>query len=274
MSWVQYGETAAEGDLVQLLGSGYKSHIVLLRHGEIFQTHRGVIKHDDIIGESWGKRLSSHQGNPFYLMQPGISDLIKNIKRTTQILHPKDIGLIIMTMGIGPGYRVLEAGSGSGGLTTALSYFVGPSGHVFSYDRNPEFQKLAKANLAKVGMDNNVTFKIGNAGDGFEEHGLDAIFLDLPNPYDYIKQVKSSLKPGGYFGTIIPTVNQASLILEQLKIEKFAFIEMSEVLLRHYKTDWDRLRPTDRMVAHTGYLVFARSFFDFTDIDECVEDLN
>lgn len=29
-------------------------------------------------------------------------------------------------------------------------------------------------------------------------------------------------------------------------------------MLRYYKTNPARLRPTDRMIAHTGYLVFAR----------------
>ena len=39
--------------------------------------------------------------------------------------------------------------------------------------------------------------------------------------------------------------------------EKFDFVEVCEILLRYYKTNPERLRPVDRMVAHTGYLVFA-----------------
>ncbi len=274
MSWSPYGENAAEGDLVQLLGSGYKSHFIRLKQGEEFQTHRGVIRHDDIIGEAWGKKLSSHQGNPFYLLQPGIADLVRNIKRSTQILYPKEIGMILVTMAIGPGQKILEAGTGSGGLTTAFAFFVGPQGHVYSYDRNPDFQQLAQSNLTKVGLAEIVTLKHGDAQDGFSERGMDAIFLDLPNPYDYLRQVKASLKPGGFFGTIIPTFNQASLVLKSLKIEKFAFIEMCEVLVRYFKMDWERLRPTDRMVAHTGYLVFARSVFEIDEDNEKIEEVD
>ena len=48
-------------------------------------------------------------------------------------------------------------------------------------------------------------------------------------------------------------------MLIALRRENYAFIDVCEILLRHYKTVGDRLRPTDRMVAHTGYLVFARS---------------
>lgn len=248
-----------EGDLVQLHGSSYKNNLLLMKAGEIFQTHRGVIKHDDIIGQPWGVQLKSHSGNPFYVLQPGISDLVQSIKRTTQIMYPKDIGYIVLKLGIGPGTRVLECGGGSGGFTTVLAYLTGDTGRVYSYERNPEAQKLAKKNLTLFGLEDRVEFKPGDAADGFEERNLDVIFLDLPNPYDYMEQVQRSLKAGGNFGTLLPTVNQVEITLKALTHSNFAFIEVCEVLLRHFKSDWTRFRPVDRMVAHTGYLIFARA---------------
>jgi tRNA (adenine57-N1/adenine58-N1)-methyltransferase len=95
--------------------------------------------------------------------------------------------------------------------------------------------------------------------EGFDERNVDAVFLDLPNPQDYILQAKEALKPGGYFGSILPTTNQVSTLLIALRRSNFAFIEVCEILLRYYKAVADRLRPTDRMIAHTGYLIFARS---------------
>jgi len=259
--------TVVDGDLVQLQGIGYKSHIIKLKTGAELQTHRGVIRHDDIIGQPWGSRLLSHTGNPFYLLQPGLSDIIKDIKRTTQIMYPKDIGYLLLTLGIGPGKKVLEAGTGSGGLTTAFAYMVGSSGHVYSYDRKPEVQALAKTNLSRTGLDEFVSFKLGDAALGFDERNMDAVFLDLPNPYDFILQAKKSLKPGGYLGIIVPTVNQVGRVLPILKNEKFIFVEVCEILIRFFKTDWERIRPTDRMVAHTGYLIYGRSVLDFEDDD-------
>lgn len=250
---------AREGDLVQLQGAGYKSHLLRLEAGTVLQTHRGVIRHDDIIGQKWGSRLESHQGNPFYLFQPGIADLIKHIKRTTQILYPKEIGQILITMGIGPGMRVLECGSGSGGLATAFAYMVGASGRVFSYERKADIQALAIKNLERVGLSDRVTFRVGDASDGFAERDVDAIFLDLPNPYDYLIQARASLRPGGYLGMLVPTVNQVQLCLRSLTHNNFAFVEVMEVLVRYYKTDWEHLRPVDRMIAHTGFLLFGRS---------------
>ena len=250
---------AREGDLVQLQGSGYKSHILRLQAGQVLQTHRGVIRHDDIIGQPWGARLTSHQGNPFYLLQPGLADLIRETKRTTQIMYPKEIGYLLLIMGIGPGKRVLECGGGSGGLTIAFAYMVGETGKVYSYERKEDVQNLAKSNLKRVGMESRVEFKLGDAADGFAEREVDALFLDLPNPNDYLGQAKTSLKGGGYLGMLVPTVNQVERCLQALQHHNFAFVEVAEILMRYYKTDWDRLRPVDRMVAHTGYLIFGRS---------------
>lgn len=256
-----------EGDLVQLHGSTHKNHLLILKAGEVFMTHRGVIKHDDIIGQPWGVRLESHSGHPFFVLQPGITDLVQAIKRTTQIMYPKDIGYIVLRLGVGPGRRVLECGGGSGGLTTVLAYLIGDTGCVYSYERNPETQQLARKNLRLFGLEERVEFKLGDANEGFEERNLDAIFLDLPNPYDYLEQVRASLKGGGQFATLLPTMNQVELTLRALSHSNFAFIDVCEILLRRYKSDWSRLRPVDRMVAHTGYLIFARS------IQTRIEDL-
>lgn len=282
-SQIESSEFAREGDLVQLQGAGYKSHLLRLEAGAVLQTHRGIIRHDDIIGQKWGSRLESHQGNPFYLLQPGIADLIKNIKRTTQIMYPKEIGQILITMGIGPGMRVLECGSGSGGLTTAFAYMVGDSGHVYSYERKEEIQALAVKNLERVGLSDRVTFKVGDASEGFSEENVDALFLDLPNPHDYLAQARASLKPGGYLGMLVPTVNQVQLCLRSLMHNNFAFVEVVEVLVRYYKTDWEHLRPVDRMIAHTGFLLFGRAVehlgqektedAELSELDEAVEAL-
>lgn len=267
MGWHQYETVSQAGDLVQLLGSRHKSHFVRLVPGAIFHTHRGELQHDDMIGKPWGTRLYSHMGSPFFLTRPGLADLIIGIKRNTQILYPKDIGYIVMMLGIGPGVHVLEAGTGSGALTTAFAFFVGDSGKVTSYEKREEMQMLARKNLARVDLLDRVTLKLGDIADGFDENDVDAIFLDLPNPYDYISQAKESLKLGGFIGMILPTSNQVCRVLPVLRRNDFAFLEICEIFLRFYKPDWERLRPTDRMVAHTGYLVFARSVMEKPEDD-------
>jgi tRNA (adenine57-N1/adenine58-N1)-methyltransferase len=241
-----------------MVGPRGKNFLLRLKEGGKYETHRGILHHDDLIGKSWGTMVSSHLGRSFMLLQPSLADLMREIRRNTQIMYPKDVGFILVTMGIGPGQHVVEAGTGSGSLTTALAFMVGPGGRVTTYEQRPEFQKLAIRNLTGVGLDDRVTFKTGDIANGFEERGVDALFLDVANPYDYLHQVREALKPGGFFGSILPTVNQVEKLLVALGRENFAFIEVCELLLRYYKPVPDRMRPTDRMVAHTGYLVFAR----------------
>ena len=119
-------------------------------------------------------------------------------------------------------------------------------------------QNLAKKNLERVGLAARVDFKLRDIAEGLDETDADAFFLDVPNPYDYIPQVRGALKPGGFFCSLIPTVNQVEQLLIALRRERFAFIEVCEILVRYYKPEPTRLRPTDRMVAHTGFLIFGR----------------
>ncbi len=258
MPWnIQSTHTQA-GDLVQLVGLRHKSFIFPLIPGGDFQTHRGILKHDDLIGLPWGSQVFSHLGAPFFLLQPSLADLLLDLKRNTQILYPKDIGFILFTMGIGPGQKVLEAGTGSGSMTIALAYAVGAEGQVVSYEIREEMQNLARKNIARTRLASRVDFKLRDIQEGFDETDADAFFLDVANPYDYITQVRAALKPGGFFCGIVPTVNQAELLLRALRRNRFAFLEMCETSLRYYKPEPDRLRPTDRMVAHTGFLIFGR----------------
>lgn len=258
MSTTPLLSTARDGDLAQLVGLRHKHFIINLQAGAKFESHRGIIPHDDLIGKSWGTQVFSHLGSPFYLLQPSLADLLIDIPRTTQILYPKDIGFILVTIGVGPGQKVIEAGSGSGSMTTALAYAVGSEGRVISYEIKPDVQNLAHKNLSRFGLDSRVDFKLRDIKDGFDETDADSFFLDVQNPYDYVPQIRAALKPGGFVSFLIPTFNQVEKTLYALRGNNFAFLEVCEVMLRYYKPEPSRLRPTDRMVAHTGFLVFAR----------------
>ena len=249
---------ARDGDLAQLVGLRHKHFILTLQAGAKFETHRGILQHDDLIGKPWGTQVFSHIGAPFFLLQPSLADLINELPRTTQILYPKDIGFILITMGIGPGQTVMEAGTGSGSMTTALAFAVGPQGRVISYEVKQDAQNLARKNLSRFALESRVDFKLRDIGQGFDETDVDAFFLDVPNPYDYTGQIRDALKPGGYLCCLIPTFNQVEKTLLALRQNRFAFVEVCELLLRYYKPEPARIRPTDRMVAHTGFLVFAR----------------
>jgi tRNA (adenine57-N1/adenine58-N1)-methyltransferase catalytic subunit len=258
LTWNLHGTIAQDGDLAELVGLRHKVFMIQLKTGAIFQSHRGILKHDDLIGKPWGSQILSHNGSPFFLLQPPLGELLRNLPRNSQILYPKDIGYILVTMGIGPGQTIIEAGTGSGSFTCALAFSIGKEGKIISYDCRSDMQNVAKKNLNRLGLEDHVTFVNRDITEGFSETGVDALFLDLPNPFDYIPQVRAALKPGGFFGCILPTTNQISKLLMSLRQNDFAFIEVNEILLRFYKPEPDRFRPVDRMVAHTGFLIFAR----------------
>ncbi|RLD03944.1 MAG: tRNA (adenine-N1)-methyltransferase [Chloroflexi bacterium] len=258
MTWNRHTTHVQDGDLILLVGQRHKHFIITLKAGMEFHTHRGILKHDDLIGLPWGTQVFSHKDAPFYVFSPSLADVLREIPRNTQILYPKDIGFILLTTGIGPASRVIEAGSGSGAMTTALAHSVGTQGQIFSYDNREKMSKLAQKNLRRLGLDERVEFKVRDIEEGFDEKDVDALFLDVRTPHDYIPQVRAALKPGGYFASLVPTFNQVEDLLLALNQSQFAFIEVCEILLRHYKAQSSRLRPTDRMVAHTGFLIFAR----------------
>ncbi len=251
-----------EGDLVLLVGKDHKEFIIRLTGGQIFQTHRGVFAHDDVIGKQWGETLETHLGYEYQILTPSLDQLVRSVQRATQIVYPKEIGYMLVKMNIGPGTRIIEAGTGSGGLTSALARMVMPHGHVYTYESRADIQALARKNLARVGLSEYVTFKLRDIREGFDERGVDALFLDVREPWDYLEQVHQALKGSGFFGCVLPTTNQIIALLHHLEAQHFGFIEVEELLLRGYKPVPGRFRPLDRMVAHTGYLVFARALTD------------
>jgi tRNA (adenine57-N1/adenine58-N1)-methyltransferase len=251
-------QAAEPGALALLVGRDRKTSIIRLEPGAEFHTHRGTIAHDGLIGLPWGTQSTTHLGVPLLLLRPSTDDLVRNLKRTTQIVYPKDAGYILMKMSIAPGCRVIEAGTGSGGLTLVLAQAVRPDGCVISYDERPDVQQLARENLEQLGLAEMVTFKERDIAAGFDERGVDALFLDLPNPWDYLDQAHAALAGGGFLGSILPTANQVINLIAALKSADFGLIEAEELLLRTYRTFSARLRPENRLTPHTGYLVFGR----------------
>jgi tRNA (adenine57-N1/adenine58-N1)-methyltransferase len=250
---------AAENDLALVIGKDGKRFIIRLVPGAELQTHRGVLQHDRLIGTTWGSICTTHLGTPYVLLQPTLDDILLHLKRRSQIIFPKDLGYILLRLAIKPGMRVAEAGTGSGALTLALAWMVGPQGEVHSIDRREDMQQLAQSNLDRLGLLHRVTFHLQDLVDGFPIVGLDALFLDIPDPHNYLPQARQALNAGGVIGAILPTANQVSALVEALARHGFSQIDVCEILQRFYKTIPARLRPLDRMVAHTGFLIFARA---------------
>ena len=248
----------AYGELFILVSPKGKRSLRRLMEGQDIHGTDGVIPASTIAQVGFGIEVKTLQGKPYRIMKPTLYDLVRGVRRQTQIIYPKDIGYICMRLGVGNGTRVIEAGSGSGSLTVALSWFSGERGHVYTYEARQEFYDLCHRNLEWAGVGKNVTQHLRDVKDGFDQTDADALFLDVRTPWEYLHHVAAAVKPGGALAFLVPTVSQVSLLLKGMESGPFDDIEVEEVLVRGWKAVADRLRPNDRMIAHTGFLVFAR----------------
>ncbi|MCS7198214.1 MAG: tRNA (adenine-N1)-methyltransferase [Candidatus Bipolaricaulota bacterium] len=231
----------------------------IARVGEKFSTADGVFDLQGLIGQMPGSSVASHLGQRLFAFRPTAADWVMHlIKRQTQITYPKEMGYILVRAGIGPGSVVIESGSGSGASTLLFALAVGDNGHVFSYEQRPEFSQLAQQNVARAGVAHRVTFKVKDIAEGFDERDADAVFLDVREPWHYLEHAVTALASGGTLVILVPTTNQVSETLRALPALPLIDLEVVELLLRHYKPNPERLRPEDRMVAHTAFLIFAR----------------
>lgn len=247
------------GNLVLISTPRGKRFLRRVEEKQDIHTQDGILSVADVAAASYGTEILTSLGVPFRIQRPTLPDLIKGVKRQTQILYPKDIGYICTRLGAGPGRVIVEAGTGSGSLTLALSWFAGSTGHIHSFEAREEFQRLAKRNLEWAGLGQNVTLHCQDIADGFGDvHNADALFLDVRTPWDYLHHIPEAVCLGAPIAFLVPTVDQISRLLQEMEKGPFDDIEICEILIRHWKPLADRLRPEDRMIAHTGFLIFAR----------------
>jgi tRNA (adenine57-N1/adenine58-N1)-methyltransferase len=248
----------AEGDNILLYLDLRRTYMIKVQAGQTFHTHKGYIKFDDLIGKDFGSAFKSSLGIDFTVLKPQLTDYILKSQRNTQIIYAKDAALIIMFSGIGPGSRVVESGTGTGALTTALAHFVQPTGKIYSYDIRPEGQKTAEKNLKRSGHLDYVELKLKDVVTGIDERDVDAVVLDMAVPWLVVPQAYEALKPSGTIVSFSPTIDQVVKTVEALKENNFLNIETFECIMRGMQTERGKVRPQTLMTGHTGYITHAR----------------
>ena len=246
------------GDTVLIYTPDKKTYLVTVEEGKRMSTHLGELTLGDAVGLEYGSAIYSNLKHPFLVLEPTLEDRMMKVKRFTQIIYPKDAAIIIMKTGIKSGMRVIECGAGSGSLTIALANAVAPGGKVYTYDRSERFLENAKRNVEAAGFGDIVEFKLREAGDGFDETGVDVVALDLPSPWDGIPAAAEALRGGGRIASLSPTYNQIEKASGILDSHGFVFLQTVEVLVRHIRVAYGKTRPEERMVSHTGFLTFGR----------------
>ncbi len=247
-----------EGSRVLLYLNERRQYLVRVAAGKDLHTHRGYIKHSDLIGKEFGGSVKSSMNTDFVLLPPLLNDYVARFSRRTQVLYEKDIGLILAYAGVRAGSRVIEAGTGSGALTCVLASIVGASGRVYSYEVNEDSVRIARENLKGVGLDGVVELRLKDAVEGFEEREVDAVILDLGSPWLIVPRAREALKRGGILLSFSPTIDQIQKTLALMRSGGFVWIEVLESILRKWQTGEGKLRPETLMVGHTGFFCVAR----------------
>ena len=252
-----------ENDLIFLVLDERRRWLVEVKAGDSFHTHRGIIEFDDLIGKPFGTCVFSKpyetQGYKFYILKPLASDYILYMSRKTQIVYPEDAGLILIYSGIGPRSIVIEAGCGSGALTCILGNFVRPNGHIYSYDIREKSLKRARRNIEKANLNEIVSIQYGDIIlDDFNHRNVDAVVLDMAQPWKAVEKVNAYLKLSGILVSFSPTIEQVKKTTFAMRDNDFFEINSYELLKRRIQVKENATRPEVRMIGHSGYLTFGR----------------
>ncbi len=247
-----------EGDTVLFLTEKKKKYMVKVARGKRIHTSEGYVDLTEVIGKRYGSRIKSNTGSSWIILKPTVLDYVLHYPRLTQIIYPKDLGYIVLMSGVRSGSRVVEAGTGSGVLTTILASYVAPEGKVYSYDVEEEYIENARRNLENLGLLEYVELKHGNVEDGVKEREVDAFILDVPEPWKAVKSAYEALKDSGVFISISPTIEQVVETVETLRREGFEDVLTVEILLREMRVKKGMTRPVHLMHAHTCYITTAR----------------
>lgn len=250
--------TIQEGDDILLYLDDKRTYLVKVGKDISFHTHKGHLSLGELIGKPFGSSITSNTSAKFYALKPLVRDYVLKGKRRTQILYPKDMGLILILTGIGPGSRVVEAGTGSGALTMVLANAVRPNGKVFSYEIREEFLKEADTSLKRAGCSEYIELKLKDVTEGIDEEEVDTVVLDLAIPWLVIPHASKALKGGGVLLSFSPTIEQVMKTVTAIEEQPFTEIETVEMILRRMNVGDNRTRPDTLMVGHTGYITTAR----------------
>ncbi len=221
-------------------------------NNEDMHTKDGVIKKEDVEKCEIGNTVKTHLGIEYTVISPNVSDIMQKAKRGPQAITLKDAALIAGFANLHSGSKVVNAGTGSGILDIFLAYVVEPE-KVISYEIREDFAKIAKKNFEKFGI-KNVEIKMKNIYEGIDEENLDAIILDLPEPWRVVPFATEKLKIGGTLISFSPSIEQSKKFHDALNANFLQ--ETFECILRNW--DMKAVRPCSRMIAHTGFITVAR----------------
>lgn len=249
------------GESALLIDGRGRKYLLHLKSRGVFQFHLGYLPHAEVIGSHEGSRFRSSKGAPLVALRPRLADYILKMRRGPQVVYPKDLGAILVYADIHPGLTVIEAGTGSGALTMALTRAVGPGGRVLSCEMREDHAAHARATIRRRfgEIPDWLELRVGDVTDAVAEVEHDRLVLDLPEPWEVVPAAAGSLRTGGVICSYVPTVPQIDRLRRELdRAGRFMEIETFEIFLRTWNVSGRSVRPDHGMVGHTGFVTVGR----------------
>lgn len=249
------------GDWAMLQDRRGRIYLFRLQEGGVFNYHRGSIHHEAILRAGVGQFIATPQGERFSIHRPTLEDYVLHMPREATPTYPKDAATICFLLDLAPGMQVLEAGSGSGGLTLYLARAVGPVGQVWSYESRPRHLERARHNLRAFEDWGNVTFVEANLAQAELPPGFfDGVALDLMEPWAVLAAITPALKSDRFLVCYLPNLTQVVRLLEEIKTQKIPFLHERTIEVQH--REWEIrppiAHPRFQQVGHTAFLVQLR----------------
>lgn len=240
MSFIDPPRTIQVGDLVLAWMTRTNIKPILVTQDEVLNTRYGAFPHNSMVGMKYGTQMASTSKMGFiYLMSPSPELWSMSLSHRTQIVYTPDASYITQRLGLRPGSKIIESGTGSASFTHSLARTVSTKGHVYTYEFHEHRFHEAKKELSEHSLDNIVTIThrdVCNEGfslDGIGEAGLqvDAVFLDLPSPWTAIPHAVGQMNRSHMtqICCFSPCMEQVVKTVQVLKKEGFQRIEMVEV---------------------------------------------
>ena len=251
----------AEGDRIQLTDPKGKMYTFTIIPGKEWHTHKGWIVHNDLIGLPEGSVVSTSAGLQFTAFKPLLGDFVLSMPRGATIVYPKDAAMIVGVADIFPGAKVIEAGVGSGALSISLLRAIGINGQLSSFERREDFADIATENVRSYfgTVPANWSLTIGSVQDSAVDKNYDRVIFDMLAPWECIAFAAEVLRPGGVVLAYVATTTQLSATAEAIKEDgRFTEPLSSETIVRDWHHEGLAVRPMQRMIGHTGFLIVSR----------------
>ncbi|KAJ1851742.1 tRNA (adenine-N(1)-)-methyltransferase catalytic subunit trm61 [Coemansia sp. RSA 2703] len=236
----EYKNVIEDGDMVIVYLNHNSMSPLKVEAGQVYNNRFGTFKHDDMIGLKYGSKVVNKDGKGFvFLLHPTPALWTQVVPHRTQILYLPDISFISLYLDLRPGKIMIESGTGSGSFSHSIARTIAPTGHLYTFEYHEIRAQTAQKEFIEHNLTDVVTIEHRDViANGFGKCNIaDAVFLDLPAPWDAVDAAKKALRKDtiGRICCFSPCIEQVQRTALALDEHGFSDIRMYECLAKDYE---------------------------------------